>query len=46
LRRTNSGATFEDAEVLAKYAGLRPDHFREDNDYNRFLERAMGLGEL
>jgi hypothetical protein len=42
-----AGATFEDTEVLARFAGLRPDFFREDNNYNRFLERAMGVsGEL
>lgn len=26
-----AGATFEDAELLAKYAGLRSDHLREKN---------------
>ena len=39
-----AGATFEDAETLAKYAGLRPDFLREDNDYNRFISGAMGGG--
>lgn len=36
-----SGATYEDAETLAKYAGLRPDHLREDNDYDNFIFDAM-----
>jgi hypothetical protein len=36
-----SGATFDDAETLAKYAGLRPDRLREDNDFNRFVGEAM-----
>lgn len=39
-----AGATFEDAETMAKYAGLRPDFLREDNDYNRFISGAMGGG--
>jgi hypothetical protein len=42
-----AGTTYEDAEVLAKFAGLRPDFFREDNDYSRFVQRAMVVpGEL
>lgn len=36
-----SGTTFEDAELLAKYAGLRPDPTRDDNPYNRFVREAM-----
>ena len=41
-----AGATFEDAEVLAKFAGLRPDHLRESNPHDEYVRRAMGLGEL
>lgn len=37
-----SGATAEDAETLAKYAGLRPDFAREDNEHSRFVRDAMG----
>jgi hypothetical protein len=36
-----AGATFEDAETLARYAGLQPDPLREDNGCNRFVEEAM-----
>jgi hypothetical protein len=39
--KEGSGTTFEDAEVLAKYRGLREDRNREDNDYNRFLREVM-----
>jgi hypothetical protein len=39
-------ATYEDAETLAKFAGLRPDYFRDDNDYNRYPDRAMGVSEM
>jgi hypothetical protein len=35
------GAIFEDAELLAKFEGLRPDFAREDNEYNRFITKAM-----
>jgi hypothetical protein len=35
------GATFKDAQTLARYAGLRPDQFREDNDFNRYVAEAM-----
>jgi hypothetical protein len=35
------GALYDDAEVLAKYRGLRPDHTREGNDYNRFIDAAI-----
>jgi hypothetical protein len=37
-----SGATYEDAELLAKYAGLRPDPTRDGCDYNVFVREAMG----
>jgi hypothetical protein len=40
------GATFKDAVELAEIAGLRPDFMREDNDYNRFIQGAMGVSEL
>jgi hypothetical protein len=36
-----AGATYEDAETLAKYRKLRPDFLRGDNDYNRFIDEAM-----
>ena len=36
-----AGATYEDAETLAKYRGLRPDLQREDNEYNRFVDKAV-----
>jgi hypothetical protein len=36
-----SGATYEDAELLAKYAGLRPDPTRDGCDYNVFVREAM-----
>ena len=35
------GALYRDAVVLAEQAGLRPDPARDDNDYNRFIEKAM-----
>jgi hypothetical protein len=38
------GATYEDAELLAKYRGLRPDRLREDNEFNRFVDDAMDAG--
>ena len=38
---TAQGATFKDAEELAKHALLRPDPLREDNPYNRAIEAAM-----
>lgn len=34
-------ATFDDAVVLAKHAGLRPDQLREDNAFNQFVDRAI-----
>ena len=37
-----SGTTFEDAEILAGYAGL----VRGANGYNAFVEQAMGVSEL
>jgi hypothetical protein len=36
-----SGATYEDAQELARYARLRPDPSREDNPYNRFIDEAI-----
>jgi hypothetical protein len=41
-----AGAILEDAELLAKFAGLRPDRGRSANKYEEFLQGAMGLGEL
>jgi hypothetical protein len=38
------GVLYDDAEILAKYRGLRPDHTREDNDYNRFIDTAISGG--
>lgn len=35
-------ALFEDAELLARNAGLRPDPLREDNAFNRYIDNAMG----
>jgi hypothetical protein len=34
-------ALFDDAEVLARDAGLRPDPLRAENDYNDFIAKAM-----
>ena len=34
-------ALFDDAELLAKYAGHLPDHLREDNEYNRYIRNGM-----
>jgi hypothetical protein len=31
--------TYDDAEMLAKYEGLRPEPTREDCDYNKFVKR-------
>jgi hypothetical protein len=42
-KRIPSCALYDDAELLAKYAGLRPDPTREDNPYNRFVNEAMGV---
>jgi hypothetical protein len=39
--KQGSGATAEDAETLATYAGLRPDFAREDNEHSRFVRDAM-----
>jgi hypothetical protein len=39
--RIASRTLYDDAETLAKYAGLRPDPTREDNPYNRFIKEAM-----
>jgi hypothetical protein len=40
--REASGALFDDAVVLAQLAGLRPDHSRDENPYNTFIDGAMG----
>lgn len=37
-----SGALYDDAVQLAQLTGLHPDHSREDNPYNDFIDRAMG----
>jgi hypothetical protein len=37
-----SGALFDDAVVLARLAGLRPDFTRGENPYNAFIDTAMG----
>lgn len=37
----NGGATYDDAVLLAKNRGLRPDHEREDNRFNEFVDRAI-----
>lgn len=34
-------ATFDDAELLAKYEGLRPDPLREANTYDDFIREAI-----
>jgi hypothetical protein len=39
--KTGSGALFDDAVVLARLAGLRPDFSREENPYNAFIDQAM-----
>jgi hypothetical protein len=36
-----SGTTYEDAVVLARYARLRPDPARTDNEFNAFVDGAM-----
>ncbi len=36
-----SGALYDDAVVLAKHAGLRPDFSKDDNRYNNFIDQAM-----
>ena len=33
--------TYDDAEVLAKYEGLRPDRDRAQNPFNDFVAQAM-----
>ncbi len=35
------GALHHDAELLARYEGLRPDPVRLDNPYNRYVNEAM-----
>lgn len=39
--KVGSGTTYEDAETLAKYAGLRPDPTRQHNSYNEFIKEVM-----
>lgn len=34
------GALYDDAVLLAKFAGLVPDPLRVDNDYNKFINEA------
>lgn len=34
-------ALYDDAELLAKFKGLRPDPTRDDNDFNKFVRSAM-----
>jgi hypothetical protein len=41
MEKVGRGCIYEDAEVLAKYEGLRPDPTREDNPYNTFVREAM-----
>lgn len=41
--KEGSGCTFEDAETLALYEGLRPDRDRVDNPYNNFITDVMAL---
>lgn len=36
-----SRALFDDAELLAKYEGLRPEKDRDDSPYNEFVRAAM-----
>lgn len=36
-----SGALYDDAMTLAKHAGLHPDPLREDNPFNKAIEKAM-----
>jgi hypothetical protein len=33
--------TYKDAEVLARYEGLRPDPTREKNPHNKFIAGAI-----
>ena len=39
--KKGSGTTFDDAETLARYAGLQPDRLREDNEFSRFVLDAI-----
>jgi hypothetical protein len=41
MPKEGRGCTFEDAETLAKYAGLRPDPSRQHNDFSKFVADAM-----
>jgi hypothetical protein len=40
--KVGRGTTYQDAEELARYAGLRPNTLREDNDYNAYIRERMG----
>lgn len=42
MDKVGMGCTFEDAEMLAKYEGLRPDPARVRNPYNKYIDEAMG----
>lgn len=39
--KEGSGCTYEDAETLALYEGLRDDPLKEDNPYNNFIKDVM-----
>lgn len=41
MPKIGKGCTYEDAEVLATYAKLRPHPTREDNPYNQFIKKVM-----
>jgi hypothetical protein len=41
MEKIGRQCTYEDAEVLAKYKGLRPDPQRQENPYNEFVQEAM-----
>jgi len=36
-----SRTTYEDAQTLALYEGHNPDPLREDNEYNKFIQRSI-----
>jgi hypothetical protein len=39
--KTPAGALYDDAALLAKFAHLRPDPTRTDNDYEKYIREAM-----
>jgi hypothetical protein len=39
--RIGSQAVYEDAEILAKYAGLKPDPQKRVNPYTEFIDEAI-----